>query len=65
MIVRNDMANLERCLASIANHIGCFVIGDCGSTDGTLEFIRAFYATRGLPGDPFRAKTSTRRMPRR
>ena len=47
------MANLERCLASIANHIECWVIGDCGSTDGTPEFIRAFFGKRGLPGDLF------------
>jgi glycosyltransferase involved in cell wall biosynthesis len=53
MIVRNEMANLERCLASIANHIECWVIGDCGSTDGTPEFIRAFFGKRGLPGDLF------------
>ena len=47
------MANLERCLGSIANHIASFVIGDCGSTDGTPEFIRAFFAKRGLTGDLF------------
>ena len=47
------MANLERCLASIANHISCWMIGDTGSTDGTPEFIRAFFAKRGLPGDLF------------
>ena len=53
MIVRNELANLERCLASVANHISCWVIGDCGSTDGTPEFIRAFFAKRELPGELF------------
>jgi hypothetical protein len=41
MIVRNEMANLQRCLGAVADHIGCWVIGDTGSTDGTQDFIRA------------------------
>jgi glycosyltransferase involved in cell wall biosynthesis len=51
MIVKNEMANLERCLASVAEHIACWVIGDTGSTDGTQDFIKAFFARRGLPGE--------------
>src|SRR5580698_5945466 len=51
MIVKNEMANLERCLASVAPCIACWVIGDTGSTDGTQEFIRSFFAARGIPGE--------------
>lgn len=51
MIVKNEMANLERCLGAVANHIDCWVIGDTGSTDGTQDFIRSFFAARGLPGE--------------
>src|SRR5882724_4033224 len=51
MIVKNEMANLERCLAAVADHIACWVIGDTGSTDGTPDFIRSFFAARGLPGE--------------
>jgi tetratricopeptide (TPR) repeat protein len=51
MIVRNEMANLECCLAAVADHIACWVIGDTGSTDGTQDFIRAFFAARNLPGE--------------
>jgi glycosyltransferase involved in cell wall biosynthesis len=51
MIVKNEMANLERCLSSVAPHISCWVIGDTGSTDGTREFIQSFFAARGIPGD--------------
>jgi tetratricopeptide (TPR) repeat protein len=47
MIVKNEMANLERCLASVAPHIDCWVIADTGSSD----FIRSFFAARGLPGE--------------
>src|ERR1700758_1066546 len=58
MIVKNEMANLERCLASVADHIDCWVIGDTGSTDGTQDFIHRFFADRGIPGElhsfPFR-----------
>jgi len=51
MIVKNEMANLDRCLRAIAPHIACWVIGDTGSTDGTQEFIKAFFAERGVPGE--------------
>ena len=51
MIVKNEMANLERCLAAVAPHIQCWVIGDTGSTDGTQDFIRQFFADRGIPGE--------------
>lgn len=51
MIVKNEMANLERCLSAVADHIACWVIGDTGSSDGTQDFIRSFFAKRGLPGE--------------
>ena len=51
MIVKNEMANLERCLTAVADHIACWVIADTGSTDGTQDFIRAFFAARNIPGE--------------
>ena len=51
MIVKNEVANLERCLRSVADHISCWVIGDTGSTDGTQELINQFFAARGIPGE--------------
>ncbi|MGE0580250.1 MAG: tetratricopeptide repeat protein, partial [Reyranella sp.] len=51
MIVRNEMANLERCLSAVAPHIHCWVIGDTGSSDGTQDYIRSFFAERGIPGE--------------
>ncbi len=51
MIVRNETANLPRCLDAVAPHIACWVIGDTGSTDGTQDFIRAYFAERGIPGE--------------
>jgi tetratricopeptide (TPR) repeat protein/SAM-dependent methyltransferase len=51
MIVKNEMVNLERCLASIAPYIDCYVIGDTGSTDGTQDFIRTFFAALDIPGE--------------
>jgi tetratricopeptide (TPR) repeat protein len=51
MIVKNETANLQRCLAPLAEHIGCWVIGDTGSTDGTQDFIKGFFAERGLRGE--------------
>ena len=51
MIVKNEMANLQRCLEAVVDHIDCWVIGDTGSTDGTQDYIRAFFAARKLPGE--------------
>jgi glycosyltransferase involved in cell wall biosynthesis len=51
MIVKNEVANLERCLRSVADHISCWVIGDTGSTDGTQQLIERFFAARGIPGE--------------
>jgi hypothetical protein len=51
MIVRNEVANLERCLSAVADHIGCWVIGDTGSTDGTVDFIRTFFSRLAIPGE--------------
>src|SRR5689334_9259421 len=51
MIVKNEMANLERCLAAVADHVACWVIGDTGSTDGTDDFITSFFSRRGIPGE--------------
>ncbi len=50
MIVKNEMANLPRCLAAAAPHVDCYVICDTGSTDGTPEMIEAFFRERGIPG---------------
>jgi len=43
MIVKNEMANLERCLSAVADHVACWVIGDTGSSDGTREFITSLF----------------------
>jgi glycosyltransferase involved in cell wall biosynthesis len=51
MIVRNEIATLERCLCAVANHIDCWVIVDTGSTDSTQMFIKSFFAARSIPGE--------------
>ncbi|MBV8188761.1 MAG: tetratricopeptide repeat protein [Alphaproteobacteria bacterium] len=51
MIVRNETANLARCLGALFNHIDCWVIGDTGSTDGTQAFVKAFFAAHDKPGE--------------
>ena len=63
MIVKNEVANLERCLRSVADHISCWVIGDTGSTDGTQEMIQQFFAARGIPVNctAFLSRLSNRR----
>jgi hypothetical protein len=41
MIVRNETANLERCLGPLADYTDCRGIGDTLSTDGTQEMIKS------------------------
>ena len=51
MIVKNEAAIIDRCLAAAAPHIDCYVICDTGSTDDTVERIRRFFDARGIPGE--------------
>lgn len=50
MIVRNESAIIERCLASVAPHIACWSITDTGSTDDTVATVERFFGERGIPG---------------
>ncbi|MBW5480772.1 glycosyltransferase [Streptomyces bambusae] len=49
MIVKNESAVIERCLASVRDLIDTWVISDTGSTDGTQDLIRR--ALHGIPGE--------------
>lgn len=51
MIVKNEAAVIERCLASVRPLIDHVVIADTGSTDSTRELIRDFIAKEGLRGE--------------
>ena len=50
MIVRNERANILRCLNSVAPYISSWVICDTGSTDCTQEIILDFFRERGISG---------------
>jgi glycosyltransferase involved in cell wall biosynthesis len=49
MIVKNESAVIERCLASVRGLVDYWVISDTGSTDGTQDLIRE--AMDGIPGE--------------
>lgn len=49
MIVKNEARIIERCLASVRPLISTWVIVDTGSTDGTQDIIRRFFAD--IPGE--------------
>lgn len=51
MIVKNEAAILERCLASVLPLIDCYVICDTGSSDTTVATIRAFFERHGRQGE--------------
>lgn len=51
MIVKNETAVIMDCLTSVAPHIDYWVIADTGSTDGTQDLIRNFFAERNIPGE--------------
>lgn len=51
MIVRNEERIIKRCLDSVADHIGAWVIADTGSVDRTPDIIQAYFQERGIPGE--------------
>jgi glycosyltransferase involved in cell wall biosynthesis len=52
MIVKNEAHVIERCLASVRNHISSYCILDTGSSDRTRELIPQ--ALHGIPGEVHR-----------
>ena len=51
MIVRDEAARIERCLASVLPVIDSWIIVDTGSKDDTPERIAAFFEREDLPGE--------------
>lgn len=50
MIVKNEAAIIERCLASVLKWITCYCIVDTGSTDDTVAVIERFFKQHGVRG---------------
>jgi GR25 family glycosyltransferase involved in LPS biosynthesis len=53
MIVRDEAHVVEEALASLLPWIADYVVVDTGSTDGTQQMIRRFFAARGVAGHLF------------
>jgi glycosyltransferase involved in cell wall biosynthesis len=51
MIVKNETHIIKECLDSIYKYVDYWVIVDTGSTDGTQELIKNFFAEKGIPGE--------------
>jgi len=51
MIVKNETHIIKECLDSIHRYIDYWVIVDTGSTDGTQELIKQYFAEKGIPGE--------------
>lgn len=51
MIVKNETHIIKECFDSIYKDIDYWVIVDTGSTDGTQEFIKNYFAEKGIPGE--------------
>jgi glycosyltransferase involved in cell wall biosynthesis len=50
MIVKNESKIIERLLQSVVGLIDSYCICDTGSTDNTVELIRAFFEKHNIPG---------------
>ena len=52
MIVKNENhEHFRTCLDSISKYIDYWVINDNGSTDGTQQFVKDYFAEKGIPGE--------------
>jgi glycosyltransferase involved in cell wall biosynthesis len=51
MIVKNETHIIKECFDSIHKYIDYWVIVDTGSTDGTQELIKQYFAEKGIPGE--------------
>lgn len=51
MIVKNESANIERCLESLYKYVDYYVIADTGSVDNTKEVIKKFFDSKNIPGE--------------
>lgn len=55
MILRDEAAIIERCLASVSPCIDYWVILDTGSSDTTPERVQAYFDQAGIPGELHRS----------
>lgn len=51
MIVKNETHIIKECFDSIYDQIDYWIIVDTGSTDGTQELIKNYFAEKGIPGE--------------
>ena len=51
MIVKNETHIIKECFDSVYKFIDYWVIVDTGSTDGTQELIKNYFAEKGIPGE--------------
>jgi glycosyltransferase involved in cell wall biosynthesis len=51
MIVKNETHIIKECFDSLYKFIDYWVICDTGSTDGTQELIKSYFAEKGIPGE--------------
>ena len=55
MIVKNETHVILRCLESVYKYIDRYDITDTGSTDGTQDLIRKFFAEKNIPGEIYQS----------
>lgn len=51
MIIKNESKVILRCFESLVKYIDYWVISDTGSTDGTQDLVKNYFAQHNIPGE--------------
>jgi glycosyltransferase involved in cell wall biosynthesis len=56
MIVKNEAHVVSQALGGVTPYIDCWVVVDTGSTDNTVDVVKGYFRTAGVPGRMYKRR---------